>query len=133
MPKSPKKSPSNKPSPPRPNWVALIIAGAAGFFAAFVLLKGFPCSSMMSCPVLAPVCPVASTLEKLEGCLESGSLTTAKECGEKLTRLLEPDMPELAKSAEAIANAKTIAEARRAFAALEAKLESGSMPAPQTP
>ena len=132
MPKFPKKSPAPTPAP-KQNWIPLLVAGAVGFFAAFVLLKGFPCSSMMSCPALAPVCPVASTLEKLEGCLAQGNLASANECGEKLTRLLEPDMPELAKSAEAIANAKTIAEARRAFAALEAKLESGSMPAPKTP
>ena len=128
------KLPKNSPTPaPKQNWLPLLVAGAVGFFAAFVLLKGFPCSSMMSCPALAPVCPVASTLEKLEGCLAMGNLATAKECGAKLTRLLEPDMPEFAKSAEAIANAKTIAEARRSFAALEAKLESGSMPAPKTP
>ena len=133
MPKFPKKSPAPTPAP-KQNWIPLLVAGAVGFFAAFVLLKGFPCSSMMSCPALAPVCPVASTLEKLEGCLESGSLTTAKECGEKLTRLLEPDMPELAKSAEAIAEAKTLPEARKALATFQAKMKSGSpMPTTKSP
>ncbi|NBR46670.1 MAG: hypothetical protein EBT68_06120 [Verrucomicrobia bacterium] len=129
MPKIPIKSPT--PSP-KQNWIPLLVAGAVGFFAAFVLLKGCPLS-MMSCPVYEKICPVTSTLNRLEGCLDKGNLASAKQCAEKLATLLEPSMPELARSAEAIADAKTIAEARGAFAALEAKLESGSMPAPKTP
>ena len=109
------------------------MAGAVGFAGAFLLLKGCP-FSMMSCPVYEKICPVTSTLNRLEGCLEKGNLASAKECGEKLTRLLEPSMPALAKSAEAIAEAKSLPEARKAFTAFQAKMKSGSpMPASKTP
>ena len=133
MPKSPKKSPTPKAPSPKTNWLPLIIAGAVGFAGAFLLLKGCP-FSMMSCPVYEKICPVTSTLDRLEGCLEKGNLESAKECGEKLTRLLESSMPELAKSAEAIAEAKTLPEARKALAVFQAKMKSGSpMPATKSP
>jgi hypothetical protein len=133
MPKSPKKSPSPKPSTPRPNWVPLIIAGAAGFLGAFVLLKGCP-FTMLNCPAYEKICPVTSTLQKLEGCLDKGDLNSARQCAEKLTDLLEPSMPELAKSSETIADAKNIADARKAYDSLKAKIKTGQpMPASASP
>ena len=129
MPKTPKKS-SVSASSPKPNWLPLLIAGAVGFAGAFFLLKGCP-FSMMSCPVYEKICPVTSTLNKLEGCLAKEDLASAKECGAKLSRLLEPSMPELAKSARAIAEAKNLPEARKALAAFQARMKSGS-PMPVT-
>ncbi len=128
---------SKKPSVPAPtpkqNWVPLLIAGAVGFAGAFLLLKGCP-FSQMSCPVYEQICPVTSTLDQLEGCLAKGDLASAQQCGQKLTRLLQPSMPALAKSAEAIANAKSLPEARLALTAFQAKMKSGSpMPASKTP
>ena len=131
MPKSPKKSPSPKPSTPRPNWVALIIAGAAGFLGAFVLLKGCP-FTMLSCPAYKKICPVTSTMDRLEGCLAQGNLASAKACGSKLAELFEPSMPELAKAAEPIAEAKSLAEARKAYDSLKAKIKAGK-PMPSSP
>ena len=124
MPKSPKKSPSPKPSTPRPNWVPLIIAGAAGFLGAFVLLKGCP-FTMLSCPAYKKICPVTSTMDRLEGCLAQGNLASAKSCGAKLVELFDPSMPELAKAAEPIADAKNIADARKAYDSLKAKIKTG--------
>ena len=124
MPKTPKKSPSPKPSTPRPNWVALIIAGAAGFLVAFVLLKGCP-FTMLSCPAYQKICPVTSTMDRLEGCLAQGNLASAKKCGTKLVELFDPAMPELAQAAEPIAEAKSLADARKAYDALKAKIKTG--------
>jgi len=133
MPKSPKKSPSPKPSTPRPNWVPLIIAGAAGFLGAFVLLKGCP-FTMLSCPAYKKICPVTSTMDRLEGCLAQGNLASAKSCGAKLVELFDPSMPELAKAAEPIADAKNIADARKAYDSLKAKIKTGQpMPASASP
>ena len=131
MPKSPKKSPSPKPSTPRPNWVPLIIAGAAGFLGAFVLLKGCP-FTMLSCPAYKKICPVTSTMDRLEGCLASGNLASAKSCGAKLVELFDPSMPELAKAAEPIADAKNLAAARKAYDSLKAKIKAGQ-PMPTSP
>ena len=133
MAKNPKKSPSPKPSTPRPNWVPLIIAGAAGFLGAFVLLKGCP-FTMLSCPAYKKICPVTSTMDRLEGCLASGNLASAKSCGAKLVELFDPSMPELAKAAEPIADAKNIADARKAYDSLKAKIKAGKpMPASASP
>ena len=131
MPKSPKKSPSPKPSTPRPNWVPLIIAGAAGFLGAFVLLKGCP-FTMLSCPAYKKICPVTSTMDRLEGCLAQGNLASAKSCGAKLVELFDPSMPELAKAAEPIADAKNLAAARKAYDSLKAKIKAGQ-PMPTSP
>ena len=133
MPKSPKKSPTPKPAVPRRNWIPLFIAGTVGFLAAFLLLKGCP-FTMMSCPAYEKICPVTSTLSRLEGCLDKGSLESAKQCAEKLMDLLQPTMPELAKSAQAIANAKTLPEARKALSEFQAKMKAGPpMPASENP
>jgi len=129
MPKLPKKPSSPPTSAPRQNWLPLLIAGAVGFFAAFALLKGFSCAPMGSCPAFAPVCPVTSTMDNLENCLASGNLGSAKSCGAKLVELLDPSMPELAKAAEPIADAKNLAAARKAYDSLKAKIKAGqSMP-----
>ena len=133
MPKSPKKSPAPKPSAPRQNWLPLIIAGAAGFLGAFVLLKGCP-FTMLSCPAYKKICPVTATMDRLEGCLTQGNLASAKTCGAKLVELFDPSMPDLAKAAEPIADAKTLADARKAYDALKAKIKTGQpMPASASP
>ena len=133
MPKSPKKTPSPKPSAPKQRWLPLILAGAVGFAGAFLLFQGCP-FTQMSCPAYAKICPVTSNMDRLENCLNQGNLASAKNCAEKLTELLEPNMPELAKSAEAIARANSVPEARKAFASFQAKIKSGQpMPAPSRP
>jgi len=124
MPKLPKKPSSLPTSAPRQKWLSLLLAGAIGFFAAFILLKG-PCAPMGGCPAFAPVCPVTSTMDNLENCLASGNLTSAKSCGARLVALLDPSMPELAKEAEPIANAKNIAAARQAYDSFLAKITAG--------
>ena len=133
MPKSPKQPPASKLSPSKQKWLPLIVAGAVGFAGAFLLLRGCPLS-MMSCPAYTKICPVTSTLDRLETCLAQGNLASAKNCGEKLAELLEPNMPELAKSAEAIARAKNLTEARKAFNSLQEKIKAGKpMPASTSP
>ena len=132
MPKTPKKSSAPTPSP-KQNWLPLLVAGAVGFLAAFLLLRGCP-FTMLSCPAYEKICPVTSTLGRLESCLEKGNLESARTCAEKLTDLLQPTMPELAKSAEAITHAKTLPEARKALSDFQAKMKAGpSMPAPKNP
>ena len=129
MPKSPKKSPTPKAPSSKTNWLPLIIAGAVGFAGAFFLLKGCP-FSMMSCPAYKKICPVTSTMDRLEGCLAQGNLASAKTCGAKLVELFDPSMPELAKAAEPIADAKNLADARKAYDSLKAKIKTGQpMPA----
>lgn len=133
MPKSPKKSSTPNVSAPRQNWLPLLVAGAVGFIAAFVLLKGCP-FTMLSCPAYEKICPVTSTLSRLEGCLDKGSLESAKQCAEKLVDLLQPTMPGLAKSAQVIANAQTLPEARKALSEFQAKMKAGPpMPASKKP
>ena len=133
MPKSPKKNPSPKPSAPKQKWLPLILAGAVGFAGAFLLLQGCP-FTQMSCPAYAKICPVTSTMDRLENCLNQGNLASAKNCAEKLTELLEPNMPELAKAAETIARANSIPDARKAFASFQTKMKSGKpMPASSRP
>ena len=133
MPKPPKKSSTPKPAAPRQNWLPLIIAGAVGFLGAFVLLKGCP-FTMLSCPAYQKICPVTSTMDRLSNCLEKGNLDSAKTCGAKLVALFEPSMPELAKAAEPIAEAKNLAEARKAYDSLRAKIKIGQpMPSSATP
>lgn len=133
MPKSPKKSPAPKPSLPKQKWLPLIVAGAVGFAGAFFLLKGCPLSQM-SCPAYAKICPVTSSMDRLETCLNQGKLSSAKNCAEKLAELLEPNMPELAKAAENIAKANSLPEARKAWTSFQAKMKSGQpMPASSKP
>ena len=133
MAKFSKKSPSPKPSAPRQNWLPLVIAGAVGFLGAFVLLKGCP-FTMLSCPADQKICPVTSTMDRLSGCLEKGNLESAKTCGARLVELFDPSMPELAKAAEPIADAKNLADARKAYDSLKAKIKAGKpMPASASP
>lgn len=124
MPKNSKKSPTPKASSAKQNWLPLLIAGGAGFLGAFVLLKGCP-FSMLSCPAYEKICPVTSTLNQLEKCVDKGNLDSARQCAEKLTDLLQPSMPELAKSAQAISNAQSLPEARKALTAFQTKMKAG--------
>ena len=133
MAKNSKKSPAPKPAVPRRNWLPLLIAGTVGFLAAFFLLKGCP-FTMLSCPAYQKICPVTSTLDRLEGCLAQGNLASAKKCGTRLVELFDPAMPELAKAAEPIAEAKSLADARKAYDALKAKIKTGQpMPTSASP
>lgn len=133
MPKTPKKSPAPKPAVPRRNWIPFVIAGTVGFLAAFLLLKGCP-FTMLSCPAYQNICPVTSTMDRLETCLAQGNLASAKTCGAKLVELFDPSMPDLSKASESIAEAKNLAEARKAYDALKAKIKSGKpMPAAARP
>ena len=128
MPKTPKKSSVPAPST-KQKWLPLLIAGAAGFLGAFVLLKGCP-FTMLSCPAYKQICPVTSTMDRLEGCLAQGNLASAKSCGVRLVELFDPSMPELAKAAQPIADSKNLADARKAYDSLKAKIKTGQpMPA----
>lgn len=133
MPKNSKKSPAPTPSAPRQNWIPLVVAGAVGFLGAFLLLKGCP-FTMLSCPAYEKICPVTSTLNRLEECLDKGNLDSARQCAEKLTDLLQPNMPELAKAADTIANSKTLPQARKALSDFQTKMKAVSpMPASRNP
>jgi hypothetical protein len=132
MPKSQKNLPSSQPSAPRTNWLPLLVAGSVGFFAALALLKGFPRAQMAGCPAFAPACPVLSTMENLETCLADENLDSARQCGTKLTALLQPSIPELVPAAQAIADAKTLPEARRSFASFCKQVESGTLQPPSS-
>ena len=73
-------------------------------------------------------------MDRLEGCLAKGNLPSAKACGSKLVELFEPSMPELAKAAEPIAEAKSLADARKAYDSLKAKIKAGKpMPSSASP
>lgn len=133
MAKNSKKSPAPKPAVPRRNWIPLLLASAVGFLAAFFLLKGCP-FTMLSCPAYQNICPVTSTMDRLETCLAQGNLASAKSCGARLVELFDPSMPELSKASESIAGAKNLAEARKAYDALKAKIKAGKpMPASARP
>ena len=89
---------------------------------------------MLSCPADQKICPVTSTMDRLSGCLEKGNLESAKTCGARLVELFDPSMPELAKAAEPIADAKNLADARKAYDSLKAKIKAGKpMPASVSP
>ena len=132
MAKLPKKSSTPKSSAPRQNWLPLLVAGAVGFFAAFVLLKGCPLT-MLSCPVYSNICPVTATLGKIEKALDRNDLPAAHTSAEKLQDLLASRMPDLSQAARKIAESQNLDQARRSLAEFKWKMEKTSyQPAPSS-
>ena len=119
---TPKKGPATPatPSPKKPCYLPLLVAGAAGFALAFVLLKG--CPTMSTCPMYSEVCPVTSTLEVLEADLQRGDLPKAKQSAAKLSESLERTMPDLAKIADEIATSRNLAAASAKVEVLKKKM-----------
>ena len=119
---TPKKSLATPatPSPKKPCYLPLLVAGAVGFALAFVLLKG--CPTMSTCPMYSEVCPVTSTLEVLEADLQRGDLPKAKQSATKLSESLERTMPDLAKLADDIANSPNLAVANAKVEVLKKKM-----------
>ena len=108
------------PSPKKPCYLPLLVAGTAGFALAFVLLKG--CPTMTTCPMYSEVCPVTSTLEVLEADLQRGDLPKAKQSAVKLSESLERTMPDLAKIADDIATSRSLAAASAKVEVLKKKM-----------
>ena len=119
---TPKKSLATPatPSPKKTCYLPLLVAGAAGFALAFVLLKG--CDTMPTCPMYSEVCPVTSTLEVLEADLQRGDLSKAKQSAAKLSESLERTMPDLAKIADDIATSRSLAAASAKLEVLKKKM-----------
>ena len=119
---TPKKGPATPatPSPKKPCYLPLLVAGAVGFALAFVLLKG--CPTMSTCPMYSEVCPVTSTLEVLEADLQRGDLPKAKQSAAKLSESLERTMPDLAKIADEIATSRNLAAANAKVEVLKKKM-----------
>jgi len=119
---TPKKSLATPetPSPKKPCYLPLLVAGTAGFALAFVLLKG--CPTMRSCPMYSEACPVTSTLQVLEADLQRGDLPKAKQSAAKLSESLERTMPDLAKLADDIASSPNLAAANAKVEALKKKM-----------
>ena len=108
------------PSPKKPCYLPLLVAGAVGFALAFVLLKG--CPTMSTCPMYSEVCPVTSTLEVLEADLQRGDLPKAKQSATKLSESLERTMPDLAKLADDITSSPNLAAASAKVEILKKKM-----------
>ena len=119
---TPKKSLATPatPSPKKPCYLPLLVAGAVGFALAFVLLKG--CPTMSTCPMYSEVCPVTSTLEVLEADLQRGDLPKAKLSASKLSESLERTMPDLAKIADEITTSRNLAAASAKVEVLKKKM-----------
>ncbi len=119
---TPKKIFTDAPTacPKKPCYLSLLVAGAAGFALAFVLLKG--CPTMPTCPMYSEVCPVTSTLEVLEADLQRGDLPSAKLSAAKLSESLERTMPDLAKIADDIATSRNLAAASAKVEVLKKKM-----------
>jgi len=108
------------PSPKKPCYLPLLVAGTAGFALAFILLKG--CSSIPTCPMYSEVCPVTSTLEVLEADLQRGDLPKAKQSAKKLSEALERTMPDLARIADDIATSPNLEVASTKVEILKKKM-----------
>jgi hypothetical protein len=119
---TPKKSLATPvtPSPKKPCYLPLLVAGTAGFALAFVLLKG--CPTLPTCPMYSEVCPVTSTLEVLEADLQRGDLPKAKQSAKKLSESLERTMPDLAKIADDIATSPNLEVASTKVEILKKKM-----------
>jgi hypothetical protein len=120
-----KKSSSSKPAPEKkscPCPLPLLAAGAVGFLAAVLVLKGLP--MMGGCPMYSEACPVTSTLKQIEIALQKNDLPLARANAEKLSEQLERTMPDLAKLSDRIAESSSVNQARAQLQVLEKKMMS---------
>ena len=117
---SPSKPVLEKKSCPCP--LPLLAAGAVGFLAAVLVLKGLP--MMGSCPMYSEACPVTSTLKQIELALQKNNLPLAQSQAEKLSEQLERTMPDLAQLADKIAESSSVNQAKIQLQVLEKKMMS---------
>ena len=120
-----KKSSSSKPAPEKkscPCPLPLLAAGAVGFLAAVLVLKGLP--MMGGCPMYSEACPVTSTLKQIEIALQKNDLPLARANAEKLSEQLERTMPDLAQLSDRIAESSSVNQARIQLQVLEKKMMS---------
>ena len=120
-----KKSAPSKPAPQKkscPCPLPLLAAGAVGFLAAVLVLKGLP--MMGSCPMYSEACPVTSTIKQIEVALQKNDLTSARAKAAKLSEQLERTMPDLAQLADRIAESSSINQAKAQLQILEKKMMS---------
>jgi hypothetical protein len=117
---SPSKSTPEKKSCPCP--LPLLAAGAVGFLAAVLVLKGLP--MMGGCPMYSEACPVTSTLKQIELALQKNNLPLAQSQAEKLSEQLERTMPDLAQLADRIAESSSVNQAKTQLQVLEKKMMS---------
>jgi len=120
-----KKSSSSKPSPEKkscPCPLPLLAAGAVGFLAAVLILKGLP--MMGGCPMYSEACPVTSTVKQIEVALQKNDLPLARTKAEKLSEQLERTMPDLAQLADRITESASVSEAKTQLQVLEKKMMS---------
>ena len=120
-----KKSSPSKPAPEKkscPCPLPLLAAGAVGFLAAVLLLKGLP--MMGGCPIYSEACPVTSTLKQIELALQKNNLPLAQSQAEKLSEQLERTMPDLAQLADKIAESSSVNQAKTQLQVLEKKMMS---------
>ena len=120
-----KKSSPSKPAPGKkscPCPLPLLAAGAVGFLAAVLVLKGLP--MMGSCPMYSEACPVTSTLKQIEIALQKNNLPLAQSQAEKLSEQLERTMPDLAKLADRVAESSSVNQAKTQLQVLEKKMMS---------
>jgi hypothetical protein len=120
-----KKSSSSKPTLEKkscPCPLPLLAAGAIGFLAAVLILKGLP--MMGGCPMYSEACPVTSTVKQIEVALQKNDLPLARTKAEKLSEQLERTMPDLAQLADRIAESSSVSEAKTQLQVLEKKMMS---------
>jgi hypothetical protein len=120
-----KKSSPSKPTPEKkscPCPLPLLAAGAVGFLAAVLVLKGLP--MMGGCPMYSEACPVTSTLKQIELALQKNNLPLAQSQAEKLSEQLERTMPDLAQLADKIAESSSVNQAKIQLQVLEKKMMS---------
>jgi hypothetical protein len=117
---SPSKPVAEKKSCPCP--LPLLAAGAVGFLAAVLVLKGLP--MMGGCPMYSEACPVTSTLKQIEMALQKNNLPLAQSQAEKLSEQLERTMPDLARLADRIAESSSVNQAKTQLQVLEKKMMS---------
>ena len=120
-----KKSSPSKPAPGKkscPCPLPLLAAGAVGFLAAVLVLKGLP--MMGGCPMYSEACPVTSTLKQIELALQKNNLPLAQSQAEKLSEQLERTMPDLAQLADKIAESSSVNQAKIQLQVLEKKMMS---------
>ncbi|CAM8636843.1 hypothetical protein MCEMIH22_00857 [Candidatus Methylacidiphilaceae bacterium] len=120
-----KKSSPSKPAPEKKSCscpLPLLAAGAVGFLAAVLVLKGLP--MMGACPMYSEACPVTSTLKQIELALQKNNLPLAQSQAEKLSEQLERTMPDLAQLADKIAESSSVNQAKTQLQVLEKKMMS---------
>jgi hypothetical protein len=120
-----KKPIPSKPVPEKkscPCPLPLLAAGAVGFLAAVLVLKGLP--MMGGCPMYSEACPVTSTLKQIELALQKNNLPLAQSQAEKLSEQLERTMPDLAQLADKIAESSSVNQAKTQLQVLEKKMMS---------